>query len=424
MRTLDPSTILIPEGRHRRFFDEDKLNQLAMSIRDKGLLHAPVLRKTPDGYQLVVGERRLRAMVTLHNRNLGFHYDGEAVAENEVPYNLLHDLSPLKLREAELEENVIREDLTWQEKSVALAELDKLRKETGASATTQDTAREVADATDRPLSTVRGEIDRAKVVAEHLDDPEVAGARNDRDAYKIVSKKLEAELVDELKARGVAKEVPHTLILGDLTEQLREIEGVFDCIVTDPPYGMGADNFGDQAKVAHNYKDDLEQAKYLMEGILDLGYNATKPEAHLYMFCDIDQFSWLKDMATYHSWLPWRTPLVWFKGASGFVPSPDFGPRRTTEYVFYARKGQRHTTGIFPDLIDIPNIREKTHAAEKPPELYANLLDRCCYPGDRVLDPCCGTGAIFGGADMLGLKATGIEIDEGYYKEAQRRLLA
>ena len=46
----------------RRVFDEDSLQELAGSIREIGLLQPVVVRADGDGYELVAGERRLRAV--------------------------------------------------------------------------------------------------------------------------------------------------------------------------------------------------------------------------------------------------------------------------------------------------------------------------------------------------------------------------
>lgn len=45
----------------RRVFDEEKLEQLADSIKQHGLLEPIVVRRVEQGYELVVGERRWRA---------------------------------------------------------------------------------------------------------------------------------------------------------------------------------------------------------------------------------------------------------------------------------------------------------------------------------------------------------------------------
>src|SRR5262245_35337788 len=45
----------------RRHFDEAALDSLAESIRRRGVLQPVVVRPTAEGYELVAGERRLRA---------------------------------------------------------------------------------------------------------------------------------------------------------------------------------------------------------------------------------------------------------------------------------------------------------------------------------------------------------------------------
>lgn len=45
----------------RKTFEEPELAGLAQSIRENGLLQPVTVRKTPEGYELVAGERRLRA---------------------------------------------------------------------------------------------------------------------------------------------------------------------------------------------------------------------------------------------------------------------------------------------------------------------------------------------------------------------------
>ncbi|MGA0133134.1 MAG: ParB/RepB/Spo0J family partition protein [Opitutales bacterium] len=57
-----PLEQIVPNPRQpRREFDEAAIVELAESIRSEGLLQPIVVRKTDGGYQLVAGERRLRA---------------------------------------------------------------------------------------------------------------------------------------------------------------------------------------------------------------------------------------------------------------------------------------------------------------------------------------------------------------------------
>ena len=45
----------------RAYFDEYALAQLAVSIQQNGIMQPLIVRKIPEGYQLIAGERRLRA---------------------------------------------------------------------------------------------------------------------------------------------------------------------------------------------------------------------------------------------------------------------------------------------------------------------------------------------------------------------------
>ena len=45
----------------RTVFDESALTELAASIKEVGILQPPVVRKTSNGYELIMGERRTRA---------------------------------------------------------------------------------------------------------------------------------------------------------------------------------------------------------------------------------------------------------------------------------------------------------------------------------------------------------------------------
>ncbi len=77
-------------------FDSDKIGELARSIEEKGVLQPLIVAKREDGYDLIVGERRLRAA-------------GRAGLSN-VPC-LIMELPDEELLEIALVENLQREDL-------------------------------------------------------------------------------------------------------------------------------------------------------------------------------------------------------------------------------------------------------------------------------------------------------------------------
>ncbi len=50
----------------RKEFNEEKLSDLISSIKEKGVLQPLLVRRSADGYELIAGERRLRAAQTLN----------------------------------------------------------------------------------------------------------------------------------------------------------------------------------------------------------------------------------------------------------------------------------------------------------------------------------------------------------------------
>ena len=58
---IDINDIKPNTGQPRKHFDEEKLEELASSIQQHGLIQPIVLRKLKTGYEIVAGERRWRA---------------------------------------------------------------------------------------------------------------------------------------------------------------------------------------------------------------------------------------------------------------------------------------------------------------------------------------------------------------------------
>lgn len=86
----------------RREFDEDQLSELAASIREHGVLHPVVVRRKDKGYELVVGERRLRACRLL---------------EWEHIPAIVREMSDSEVAEIALIENIQRAELSFFEEA-------------------------------------------------------------------------------------------------------------------------------------------------------------------------------------------------------------------------------------------------------------------------------------------------------------------
>tara|TARA_Y100000310_G_scaffold242998_1_gene247342 strand:- start:752 stop:1873 length:1122 start_codon:yes stop_codon:yes gene_type:complete len=369
-------------------------------------------------------------MFMLHSGLRRFSCDGKFVPKNQVPYvQINEDMDEITVLEAELEENLIREDITWQERLASIDKLHRLRVAQHPDQTVTDTAREIkqvgADApaaAQTSIAHTRKEVARATIIAPFLDDPDVKAASSASRAFALVAVKLEAEFMAELERRGGGKKTDHTLIHGKLEEEMPKLQDdTYTCIIADPPYGMGADKFGDVAELVHKYVDDGVTAADMVAQIAIEGFRVAKKEAHLYIFCDIDLFVSIRALVQAAGWTPWRTPIIWDKG-DGYAPQQSSGMKRCYELILWARKGGKPYGQAHKDIIPIPPAPKPVHAAQKPMKLYSELLKRSCLMGDKVLDPCCGAGTIFAASVAAGTIATGIEADAEFLDHARMRM--
>ncbi len=171
----------------RRVFDEEALQQLAQSIREKGLLQPILVRQTgKDAYEILAGERRWRAaqLARLH----------------DVPV-VLRDFADRDALEIALVENLQRRDLSPVEEAQGYA---RLRDEFGA------TQQELAEALGKSRShianmlrlldlpaPIRALLDQGKLDAGHA--RALIGAKDaEALAQRVVEQGLSVRQVEKL----------------------------------------------------------------------------------------------------------------------------------------------------------------------------------------------------------------------------------
>ena len=121
---IDPNPV-----QPRRVFQAERLNELAQSIRANGIIQPLVVRKSGERYQLIAGERRLRAAKLAHV---------------ERAPAVIREIADDRLLEITLIENIQREDLNPIETANAFARLgqelnmdaDRIGRHTGKDRTT------------------------------------------------------------------------------------------------------------------------------------------------------------------------------------------------------------------------------------------------------------------------------------------------
>ena len=92
----------------RQAFDDESLANLAMSIKEHGIIQPLIVVGSDNGYELIAGERRLRA--------------AKVVGLDEVPA-IIRNVEELKKLELALVENVQRDSLNAIEEALAYQKL-------------------------------------------------------------------------------------------------------------------------------------------------------------------------------------------------------------------------------------------------------------------------------------------------------------
>jgi DNA modification methylase len=193
-----------------------------------------------------------------------------------------------------------------------------------------------------------------------------------------------------------------TLYCGDCRDILPTL-GKVDAVVTDPPYGIGADEAAAKNKGKWGWKDygetqwdrDRPPPPCVFKAILD---------------CSKEQVIWGGNYFT--DFLPpsmrW---LIWDKGQRDFSLAD----------VEMAWTSQQKAARAF----DYPRAKAlndgKQHPTQKPVEVMKWCLG--FLPDARtILDPFMGSGTTGVACVQLGRKFTGIELDERYFDIACRRI--
>jgi site-specific DNA-methyltransferase (adenine-specific) len=194
------------------------------------------------------------------------------------------------------------------------------------------------------------------------------------------------------------------LILGNSLAVLPHLRGRYQAIISDPPYGIKYDPSGPPGS---NWKD--------VKGIVG----------------DDEPFDPCPLLA-------WAVPTVLF-GANNFASKL---PDSRGWFVWDKRPGMKSMCFSDCELawssIDMParmirytwtgNNRgperadQHWHPTQKPIEVMRWLIEAATQPGDTILDPYMGSGTTGVAALQAGRRFIGIEIEERWFLNAERRL--
>jgi DNA modification methylase len=195
------------------------------------------------------------------------------------------------------------------------------------------------------------------------------------------------------------------LYLGDCREILPLLPRV-DAVVTDPPYGMEfRSNFAVVRPKFHPIaNDDTTEALVWATG-LDAAHSK-------YVFCRWDNLRDVPKPKSCVTWVKNNWSMGDLNGEHG---------RQTEVALFYPGPEHFFPCGRPSDVITAPRTGNECHPTEKPVQLMRAILR---WTRGLVLDPFMGSGTTGVAAVKLGRKFLGIEIDEGYFDIACKRIRA
>ena len=178
----------------RRFFDEVALIELSQSIKEHGIIQPLTVRKRGDIYELVAGERRLRA--------------AKLASLGEVPCTLV-DITDTQSAQIALLENLQREDLNYIEEAEAYYNLMNDH---------NFTQEEIASKMGKKQSTVANKLRLLKL------SPQVRGLclenslteRHARALLSVTDEKLQLKIIEKVIKNGLNVKKTEELINKEL----------------------------------------------------------------------------------------------------------------------------------------------------------------------------------------------------------------
>lgn len=393
---------------------------IASSMKEIGLSHSVIVRPANGSFELVSGEKRVRAAQLLE----------WAEIEAEV-----RDVSEIQGKIIQTHENLKRHNLPWWEAVVLVEALHKFRQgEHGESIAgrpkkdeeksgwgIRDTAKELGLA----LGPVAEDLQLARAVQS---DPSLRNVRDKKTAIRLV--KIAAQRHEAESEAGLPTELAvNQTYLGDSASILSHFPASsIDHCVTDPPW--------------INFFEETLTLDQRTIPVFKEVYRVLRISGFLYIFCGLDDYSYycgydrrnekgdiihtpgeLEKIGFKVS----KTPLIWHKtntlsrrGVRSWEYDRDF------EFVIVATKGSPAMTSstVLSGIKTFPAVpvRSLIHPNEKPIDLLKDILSDCSYEGNIILDPFGGSFVTAHAAKETKRRWVVCERDKKFYDLGRKRL--
>ena len=453
---------LIHVKRDERQRREIETEDLQRSIKQVGLINPIVVREQGGGlFELVAGERRLEAF--------------KALKMAEIPARFAHELTHIESNIIELEENVKRKELPWQDMVKAVVKLHDLHIKLDKKWTQANTA--------EALSIAEGTMSMYFKVGNHIHDPRIAECSTVRQAY---------EVIDRREKRGKAVELAGLFDEDYDDDDWDDDEEYGEGEVEDPtaenvipllggpriatPTSTATSVEGGEAPLIRRMRpiaDDIIHADFLEWAPqysgrkynfihVDFPYGTTEigpqhlgnehtmyeDNPRLYMqllgcFCEnlnnfFADFGWC--MFWYsermgrvtRDFFKFNAPslnvqthaLIWVHSDNaGISPDVKRRPRHIYDTALLMSRGEMPLVKVKSDAYASPTDH-KLHPSTKPVPMLKHFFEMFVDEHTTILDPTCGSGAALRAAETLGARRVlGLEADWNHCETARKALI-
>ena len=179
----------------------------------------------------------------------------------------------------------------------------------------------------------------------------------------------------------------------------------FDACVTDPPYGIGI----------HGSKEHIRRWVQIRKAYEFKGWDSGTPKKEYFTELERNSNIIILFGANYFiNYLnePHKGWVVWDKGQRGLTMSD-------CELIY---TNLDKPTRIFKVHRSKLWAEKPQHPTQKPLSLMVWLIENYTKPNDLIIDPFMGSGTTGVACAQLGRRFVGIELDEGYFKIAEKRI--
>lgn len=385
--------------------DFDEYNGLKEDIRKNGI--KTELHVTPDGVVLC-GNQRLRIA-----RELGIE---------ELPIKVVN---PLDREEYVVKDNLLRRHLSNEQKAGLFSYLAKKYEGRQGRPKNSDNLSLIIEEKGKTAEIlaeeVYGDKKKARSVERYLqyakiteNKPELLG--------KPLSVAIRQDKADKL--RVMAAQVKERVISDDINYQnadaLTYLAGLedksVDLVIIDPPYNI--DFKSSTAQGSNDFSDNIDYEE--LDKIFSELNRVMDEDTHIYCFAGFQTIDKFKNI--FEKYFNFNNLLIWLK-QNHTNTNYQYYYGHKYELIMFGSKGKRILNEFSTDVLEVNNLVNKTHAAQKPEALIKKLIRMSSGEGQIVLDCFAGSGSTLKAAISMNRRAYGCELDHNHYAISYKQLM-